>query len=121
MPSDVDSSQPLLSSSSGPTSSLRTCYRQSQRGVKSFLSSQAQHYTVLSLVSLDLLGIFADIIINLYQCDEGDFAGPKWNDVREGLSIAGLVFSVLFLLELIMSVWAFGWRLVVSFFSFSLL
>jgi hypothetical protein len=125
MPSDIDSSQPLLnsseptssSSSSSKTSSLRTCYRQSRQAIKAFLSSPAQHYTVLTLVSLDLLGIFADIIINLYQCDEGDFAGPKWNDVREGLSIAGLVFSVLFMVELVMSVWAFGWRFV-AYFSF---
>jgi len=64
---------------------------------------------VLSLVSFDLLGIFADIIINLYQCDQ-DKNDPAWNDVREGLGIAGLVFSCLFMLELILSVWAFGWR-----------
>jgi hypothetical protein len=64
---------------------------------------------VLGLVSFDLLGIFADIIINLYQCDEKD-TSPFWDDVRNGLGIAGLVFSCLFMLELILSVWAFGWR-----------
>jgi hypothetical protein len=83
--------------------------------VKAFLASRAQHYTVLGLVSFDLLGIFADIIINLYQCDEGD-TDPKWDDVREGLGIAGLVFSCLFLVELIASIWAFGWRFVFPFF-----
>jgi hypothetical protein len=77
--------------------------------VSDFLSSRAQHWTVLSLVSFDLLGIFADIIINLYQCDEQD-TSPIWDDVRNGLGIAGLVFSCLFMLELILSVWAFGWR-----------
>lgn len=60
-------------------------------------------------MSFDLLGIFADIIINLYQCDEKD-TSPVWDDVREGLGIAGLVFSCLFMLELVLSVWAFGWR-----------
>jgi len=60
-------------------------------------------------VTLDLLGIFADIIINLYQCDTKD-TDPKWNDVRNGLGIAGLVFSVCFLVELILSIWAFGWQ-----------
>lgn len=64
---------------------------------------------MLGLVSFDLLGIFADIIINLYQCDEKD-TSPFWDDVRNGLGIAGLVFSCLFMLELILSVWAFGWR-----------
>jgi len=77
--------------------------------VSEFLSSKAQHYTVLGLVSFDLLGIFADIIINLYQCDEKD-TDPSWDDVRNALGIAGLVFSCVFLLELVLSVWAFGWR-----------
>lgn len=66
---------------------------------------------MLGLVSFDLLGIFADIIINLYQCDKDDEgADPVWDDVREALGIAGLVFSCLFMLELVLSVWAFGWR-----------
>lgn len=128
MPSDATSSQPLLSRSSSSSPSpkphhnnhnhehhlrpLKSAYTFCRASVKAFLSSPAQHYTVLGLVSFDLLGIFADIIINLYQCDEGDFAGPVWADVREGLSIAGLVFSCLFMVELICSVWAFGWRLV---------
>ena len=86
-------------------------YNAVKRIVQDFLSSTAQHYTVLGLVSCDLLGIFADIIINLYQCDEDD-TDPKWDDVRNGLGIAGLVFSCLFMLELLGSVWAFGWRCV---------
>ncbi|KAE8445296.1 hypothetical protein EG329_013534 [Mollisiaceae sp. DMI_Dod_QoI] len=130
MPSDATASQPLLGEPSSsrsdapPTNGdneytlysskgkkpqrFKSAYHFCRGSVKTFLSSPAQHYTVLSLVSFDLLGIFADIIINLYQCDEGDFAGPVWNDVREGLSVAGLVFSCLFMLELILSVWAFG-------------
>ena len=93
------------------TTRYRKVYTVCRQRVKAFLSSRAQHYTVLSLVSFDLLGIFADIIINLYQCDEGD-TSPAWDDVRTGLGIAGLVFSCLFMLELILSVWAFGWRFV---------
>lgn len=64
---------------------------------------------VLALVSLDLLGIFGDIFINLYTCEEGE-PSPTWDQVREGLGIAGLVFSCLFMVELILSLWAFGWR-----------
>ena len=84
-------------------------YKSCQGRVKEFLSSRAQHWTVLSLVSFDLLGIFADIIINLYQCDKKE-TNEVWDDVRDGLSIAGLVFSCLFMLELLLSIWAFGWR-----------
>jgi hypothetical protein len=140
MPSEASSSssQPLLSSpqnndeptSSPPSFTSNTSFTENHphltrwakihticRGrVKAFLSSRAQHYTVLGLVSFDLLGIFADIIINLYQCDEGD-TNPKWDNVREGLGIAGLVFSCLFLAELIASIWAFGWRFVLDYSS----
>jgi hypothetical protein len=120
---DVSSSQPLLhdqptthhpvNENHEPQDSRRTRFKALYSGCKTrvsdFLSSRAQHWTVLSLVSFDLLGIFADIIINLYQCDEKD-TRPVWDDVRNGLGIAGLVFSCLFMLELILSVWAFGWR-----------
>ena len=95
------------------TTRYKKVYDICRQRIQDFLSSRAQHYTVLSLVSFDLLGIFADIIINLYQCDEGD-TSPVWDGVRNGLGIAGLVFSCLFMLELILSVWAFGWRLVSS-------
>jgi len=115
------SSQPLLSSdrdlwahatpetASHRASRYHKVYAACQSEVSEFLSSKAQHYTVLGLVSFDLLGIFADIIINLYQCDEKD-TDPFWDDVRNALGIAGLVFSCIFLLELILSLWAFGWR-----------
>jgi hypothetical protein len=108
------SSQPLLSSNHSPSyphpkaMHFKRAHHLCRTKVKAFLSSSAQHYTVLSLVSFDLLGIFADIIINLYQCDEKD-PHPKWDEVRNGLGIAGLVFSCMFMLELLLSVWAFGW------------
>jgi hypothetical protein len=123
MPSS--SSEPLLQQSSPSASThlrnLKFVYKTCRSSIHAFLSSKYQHYVVLSLVSFDLLGIFADIIINLYQCDEKD-TDPKWDDIRNGLDIAGLVFSCLFILELLLSVWAYGWRLVyVHFISLLLL
>jgi len=64
---------------------------------------------------LDLLGIFADIFINLYTCEEGD-PSPTWDQIRNTLNVAGLVFSCLFVLELLLSMWAFGWRYFQSYF-----
>jgi len=116
--SDPSSSQPLLQDESShhstndsqPSSSrFKVYYSTCKLQIRTFLSSHAQHYTVLGLVSFDLLGIFADIIINLYQCDGRD-TDPIWDHVRNGLGVAGLVFSCLFMLELMLSVWAFGWR-----------
>jgi len=126
--SSSSSSQPLLSHSSNPShfppyttdqhpklTAQRRAYRLCRSKVKAFLSSSAQHYTVLALVSFDLLGIFADIIINLYQCDEKN-TDPKWDYVRNGLGVAGLVFSCMFMLELLLSIWAFGWSYFKSWF-----
>lgn len=74
--------------------------------VQIFLGSRLQHIFVLTLVSLDLLGIFADIFINLYTCEEGS-PSPTWDHIRDVLNIIGLVFSCIFMLELMLSIWAF--------------
>ncbi|KAH7419932.1 hypothetical protein BKA64DRAFT_652032 [Cadophora sp. MPI-SDFR-AT-0126] len=109
------SSQPLLhthnTQNSNPLSppTYKSVYLTCHQKTKSFLSSRYQHYLVLGLVACDLLGIFADILIQLYQCDVPD-ASPRWNNVKNGLGIAGLVFSSLFMLELMLNVWIFGWR-----------
>jgi hypothetical protein len=118
MPSSDDPSttQPLLPSTrvyndDDAQPQYQETYCSTRRRVQKFLSSRTQHYTVLGLVACDLLGIFADIIINLYQCDQGEGGtSTVWDDVRDGLGIAGLVFSCLFMLELMLSVWAFGWQ-----------
>jgi len=118
---NYDSSQPLLSPDTtqaantseidqDDTSAFKRHYRRHQEWLQDFLASRTQHFCVLGLVSLDLLGIFADIFINLYTCEEGE-PSPTWDAIRNGLGVAGLVFSCLFMLELILSVWAFGWRL----------
>jgi voltage-gated hydrogen channel 1 len=120
---DDSSQQPLLSSGTAhnadnpstnthapsATEVIKTHYIRHRQWLQDFLSSRTQHFIVLGLVSLDLLGIFADIFINLYTCEEGE-PSPTWDAIRNWLGIAGLVFSCLFMLELIMSVWAFGWR-----------
>ncbi|KAI9739426.1 MAG: hypothetical protein M1818_005114 [Claussenomyces sp. TS43310] len=90
-------------------------YNRQRQRLQRFLSSRTQHYCVLALVSFDVLGIFADIFINLYECEEGD-PSPKLDQIRSGLGIAGLVFSSVFMAELITSIWAFGWRYFTSWF-----
>jgi hypothetical protein len=104
------STDPLLGPSHpSPRRSIREVHDFYQQRTRTFLSSHTQHYIVLLLVALDLLGIFADIIINLYQCDSPS-SSPRWSTVRDGLGLAGLLFSCAFMLELLVSIWAFGWR-----------
>jgi len=75
--------------------------------VQWFLTSKFGHYSVILLVSVDVFCIFADFLISLHLCEHAD-ASPVWLDVNEALDIVSLVFSCLFMLELIMSIWAFG-------------
>ncbi|CAM1510966.1 Fc.00g084790.m01.CDS01 [Cosmosporella sp. VM-42] len=73
-----------------------------------FLSSKTGHYSVLILVSLDLLAMIADFILQLFKCEQGKI-GADWDLALDILGSVSLVFSCLFMLELIASVWAFGW------------
>ena len=79
-----------------------------------FLTSKAGHYAVLILVSLDVSCIFADILISLFICEKtcqaGKGAGRGLEDAQEALGIVSLVFSCLFMAELLASIWAFGPR-----------
>lgn len=85
-----------------------------RRQVLRFLTSKAGHYAVLILVSLDVSCIFADILISLFICEKSCGSGhraPKGlEDAQEVLGIVSLVFSCLFMAELLASIWAFGPR-----------
>jgi len=77
-----------------------------------FLTSKPGHYAVLLLVSLDVSSIFADFVISLYMCEHSKENLNDLERIQEVLGIVGLVFSCLFMAELVASVLAFGWRYV---------
>ena len=72
-----------------------------------FLTSKLGHYSVIFLVSVDVFCIFADFLISLHVCEHKD-ASKAWYEVDEALDHVSLVFSCLFMLELLLSIWAFG-------------
>ncbi|MCJ1448403.1 MAG: hypothetical protein MMC23_008918 [Stictis urceolatum] len=77
-----------------------------------FLTSKAGHYAVILLVSADVLCIIADFVINLFICERqcGQLSGDLRGLVtaHDALGIVSLIFSSLFMAELIASTWAFG-------------
>ncbi|EWG55162.1 hypothetical protein FVEG_13206 [Fusarium verticillioides 7600] len=83
--------------------------RSTKEKTAQFLSSKAGHYSVLTLVSLDVLSMIADFVLNLFKCEQGR-KGSDWDLALEILGSVSLVFSCLFVVELIASVWAFGWK-----------
>jgi hypothetical protein len=62
----------------------------------------------MGLVALDVAAILSDIFITLIACDMEKEDSGWVDESREGLQIAGLVFSCLFLVELLITIWAFG-------------
>lgn len=89
-----------------------TYFSPARRQIQRFLSSKYGHYAVLVLVTLDVSCIFADFLISLYICDleckKGRKVGKSLPEAQNALGIVSLIFSCLFLVELIASLWAYG-------------
>ena len=102
-----ESQRPLLHEPSPERndSTVSTARRQTRR----YLNSKLGHYAILILVSLDCACIFLEFIIQILSC-EGRISESKGRVTEETLGIVGLVFSCLFMLELLASIWAFGFR-----------
>jgi len=92
----------------GEDSKVHVFRRQTQR----FLTSKLGHYLVLILVSLDVSIIFADFLISLYTCEhscgQDNGMNKDLGEAQNVLGIVSLVFSCLFMVELLASIWAFG-------------
>lgn len=100
-----DEEQPLLGNDS--TSQHNTRHEVARQKTRKLLESKYGHYFVLALVSLDVSGIFVDFVLQLLVC-EGRLS-PKEGDLASTiLGIVSLVFSCLFMVELLASIWAFG-------------
>lgn len=91
-------------------------YARQRLRCQGLLVSKQKHYFTLALVALDVSCLLADLFIALIDCDER-IKNDAWVPaVREGLEDAGLVFSCLFMVELIMCLWAFGLKYLKSWF-----
>ncbi|KAM0333215.1 hypothetical protein ACHAQA_001875 [Verticillium albo-atrum] len=79
-------------------------------GLRQLLSSRKKHLVVLALVGLDVAALLANIFIELVECDRrDDKPAAAWPvHAKQALTTAGLVFSSMFLLELLLCIAAFG-------------
>lgn len=97
--SNEDSS--LQSTGGSDISKLRTT-------IRFFLSSKYGHLFVMILVTLDVAGIFADFLISLHICEHSNQDMSGWTAIKEGLDVFSLVISCIFMVELLCSIFAFG-------------
>ena len=108
-------SQPLIGHDSGRVevrNQDESRWTAARRGAQQFLTSKYGHYMVISMVVVDLTGIFADLVIDQYLCDHECCNRMKKYDslheTQDALGILSLVISCLFMVELCTSVLAFG-------------
>lgn len=66
----------------------------------------------MGLVALDVAALLLNVFIQLIACDMDQREEPWVKQVSRVLETAGLVFSCLFMAELIVSLLSFGSRLV---------
>ncbi|KAI9777515.1 MAG: hypothetical protein M1839_008809 [Geoglossum umbratile] len=90
-----------------PSPSNESHIQRVRLAVQRILASKIMHYSVLLMVTLDVSCIFGDIFIDLFTCGQ-KHPDRAWGVAREALGNTSLVFSILFMLELLASVWAFG-------------
>lgn len=104
-----DEQQPLMASEEEENQSVpASTYRRTQQRCQALLISKKKHYFILALVALDVTCLLTGILIALIDCDKR-IKNDAWvPEVREDLERAGLVFSCLFLLELLLCLWSFG-------------
>ncbi|KAH9900254.1 hypothetical protein F4778DRAFT_167101 [Xylariomycetidae sp. FL2044] len=93
-----------------------SCYRACRAATQRFFSSHARHWVILTLIILDVAGILTDIFIALITCELGRDDEPWVRPTRNGLTTFSLVMSCIFVVELILSVFADGWGYFTSWF-----
>ena len=90
----------------------RSNFEVTRAQTRRFLTSKYGHYSVLLLVSLDVSCIFADFLLGLYICEhtckKEERVGEDLPKAQNALGVVSLVFSCLFMAELMASLWAFG-------------
>ncbi|KAI1465952.1 uncharacterized protein F4812DRAFT_435227 [Daldinia caldariorum] len=101
-----ESSQP----DGSPLESWKAAYRQTRAAISRLVNSRAKHRLVLTLIILDVAGILSDIFIALITCELGIQHDAWVAPTRHALDIFQLVLSCVFLLELLLSFVADGWR-----------
>ncbi|CAD0089243.1 unnamed protein product, partial [Aureobasidium vineae] len=99
--------RPLLHESSPERTN--STFDTARRKTRRYLNSKFGHYAVLLLVSLDCTCIFSEFVIQILSC-EGRISEPRAHVAQEAIGIIGLIFSCLFMLELLASIWAFGFQ-----------
>lgn len=85
---------------------LARCRRRGRR----LLDSRHKHFLVMAVVALDVVALLANVFIRLIACEMHQRREPWVLAVTEGLELAGLFFSSLFMLELAACLFSFGPR-----------
>ncbi|OTB07065.1 hypothetical protein M426DRAFT_93679 [Hypoxylon sp. CI-4A] len=95
---------------------LKPAYRRAQKTTSRLMNSRAKHWVILVLVILDVAGILSDIFIALITCEIGVEDDAWVRPTRNALTVFSLSLSCVFIVELLLSLFADGWRYFKSWF-----
>lgn len=76
------------------------------------LASRRKHFIIMAVVALDVTTLLANIFIQLIACETNQADEPWVEAMTTTLEVIGLVFSTVFMIELIACIYAFGWEYV---------
>lgn len=104
--------RPPSNTSESPTQSNLGHFKLARTRIREFLTSRTGHYAILLLVFLDVCCILADFMISLFICEGASGKGRNTSETlaeaQRVLEIGSLLFSCLFMTELVASIWGFG-------------
>jgi len=102
-------SEPLLPVNNPDNSNNQDASKSSREKVAEVLESQHLHKFILTLISVDAICVLADLAYSFLHdsCNGADEEDPEWLFV---FSIISLVITSLFLIEIPLMVYAFGFR-----------
>ncbi|KAI1130070.1 hypothetical protein F5Y10DRAFT_236583 [Nemania abortiva] len=96
--------------------SLRSYARRARAQTQRFFSSRAKHRIILGLILLDVAGILTEIFIALITCELHRQDEAWVTPTQDALAVFALTMSCIFVVELILSVFADGIRFFASWF-----
>ncbi|KFA62784.1 hypothetical protein S40285_03796 [Stachybotrys chlorohalonatus IBT 40285] len=81
------------------------------------LSSRGKHFGTMAIVAFDVAALLANVFIELISCEMDQRDEPWVRKLIAALQIVGLVFSCVFLAELVACLFAFGFNYLSSWFQ----
>ncbi|KAI0110891.1 hypothetical protein GGR51DRAFT_82323 [Nemania sp. FL0031] len=98
------------------TRNIQSYVHRARAQTQRFFSSRTKHWMILALILLDVAGILTEIFIALITCELHRQDEAWVTPTQDALAVFALTMSCIFVVELILSVFADGFKFFTSWF-----